>query len=66
MPEAPILRGCKRRYSEYGCYRLILEGLLLVSFFLLVLPISLGLILGIPSPIVFSLIGSTLVFQAAA
>ncbi len=66
MPGTPALQFCIRQYSRWGCYSLILRAAILVPFFLLILPLGLGLIFGIAPPLMLSLIGSTLLLQAAA
>ncbi len=66
MHGVPALRACIRQFSRRGCYFLILRAAILVPLFLLVLPLGLGLIFGIAPPVVLSLVGSTLLLQAAA
>jgi len=66
MKWVEVLDACARAISPGTCRFRVLRTAAFVIFFLLVVPLLLGSVSGVPPATVLALIGSTLLFQAAA
>jgi len=66
MIRIAAIEECERRISPGACRMRIARSIGSVAFFLMVVPLLLGLAFGVPPAEVFTLIASTFLLQAAA
>lgn len=66
MVTVPLLKGCYLRFSKSICIYRIIRAVWFILLFMVVVPLLIGLVAGIPFSSIMALIIATLALQAAA